>query len=62
MAPRRKSMKSRTKGKQPSRKATTRYVVSATFKMQTAPISKTEADKWAAKVKRNGGTSTMKKV
>ena len=61
MAPRRKSMKGKTR-RQPSRKATTRYVVSAVFRMKTAPISKTEADKWAAKVKRNGGTSTMKKV
>lgn len=61
MAPRRKSMKGKTR-KQPRRKATTRYVVSATFKMQRTVASKTEADKWAAKVKRNGGTSTMKKV
>lgn len=62
MAPkRRKSTASRKpKGRKP--KATTRYFVSATFKMQKTVTSKTEAAKWLAKVKREGGTGSMKKV
>lgn len=46
-----------------TRKATTgRYVVSAVFRMKSAPISKTQADKLAKKARANGGTVTMKKV
>ena len=61
MAPRRKSMKRKT-GKQSTRKATTRYVVTGKFTLITDPISKKEADSWAAKVKRKGGTAVIKRA
>ena len=61
MAPRRKSMKGKNQRK-PTRKATTRYVVTAKFNLKTGRISKKEADAWVSKVKRNGGTATVKRA
>ena len=62
MAPKRRKSTARRKPKGKAPRAVTRYVVSATFKMQRTVTSKTEAAKWLAKVKREGGTGSMKKV
>ena len=43
-------------------KATTRYVVNATFRMRSPPKTKAEADKIAKSVRRKGGTVITKKV
>ena len=56
MAPKRKSKK-RNLGR-----STTKYVVNATFKMRSPPISKTAADKLARSARSKGGTVTVKKV
>jgi hypothetical protein len=62
MAPKRRKSTANRKPKGRKPKATTRYFVSATFKMQKTVTSKTDATKWLAKVKKAGGTGTMKKV
>lgn len=62
MAPKRRKTTAKRKPKGRKPKAITRYVVNATFKMETPPISKSEATKWLAKIKRKGGTGTMKRV
>lgn len=56
MAPKRKSTRRK------STRATTRYVVNATFKMRSPPQTKTAADKIAKAARRKGGTVTIKKV
>ena len=43
-------------------RATTRYVVNATFRMRSLPKTKAGADKIAKSVKRKGGTVIIKKV
>ena len=62
MAPKRKSLNGKSAKIKTTRKATTRYVVTGKFTLVTNPITKKEADKWAAKIKRQGGNATMKKA
>lgn len=62
MAPKRRKSTANRKPQGRKTKATTRYLVSATFNMQKTVASKTDATKWLAKVKKAGGTGTMKKV
>lgn len=56
MAPKRKSKR------QNVRKPTTKYVVNATFKMISPPLSKSAADKIAKSARRKGGFVTVKKA
>ena len=62
MAPKRRKSTANRKPKGRKTKAQTRYVVSAVFRMKRTVSSKTEADKWVAKAKRNGGVASIKKM
>lgn len=55
-------MAAKRKMRKPRKSTTSRYVISAVFRMKSEPISKTQADKLAKKVRANGGTVKRRKV
>lgn len=61
MVKRRKSTGRKTI-KRTSAKGVARYVVNATFKLRSAAVTKTQADKIAREAKAKGGTTTIRKV